>query len=561
MSERRDIIREFSTFRILEDRNGRKIPVLKSDRELERIIDSLVSDAALVANKDAWARYFLLVGRQNDPQLAASLSISAPSDCSLQHIIKRLVELAPEPNKEVQVVYLQLLARQNDQRIANFLNNPVPSAEKLLSAHLQKICWYAAKDFYEKRIQFSNLRYQYPPEECLQIASLRASEPIKLLKNFNFEYRRITIKSYAEKRLWGIIYDKIRSQNLEAKTKSLSDEGILRTLAKKELIEALRVTNNHQLEITYYCLAWQCYKEIYQPIQINQNQLAPPTREQLQQIADRYNQRRQEFKISKAIGLDDIQVILKTCVQVVRTYRSSDSFTVRTHDDSSNLMSDPLNVMMQEEETLMQNEEMSQVRSIVARAFAELPDVAQKTLKLWFGLGLTQSDILILLGQVLGLQQQYQVSRRINQYKKSLIKALFQELKEKYPDLFKDKNRIDEIITQMQEPIDECLRQYCINFFYQPLENRLQLFEQEEKLFLRLYYRQHLQEQQLGEQLQVLGSEVPTKLVKLEQSLQTVFKQWVETTLDVALGLCSSADQKLASFIKTWLQEHATLEV
>jgi len=560
MSECREIIREFSTFRIFEDCNGHKIPVLKSDRKLERIIDGLANDNALKANKDAWARYFLLIARQGDPQLAASLSILAPSDCRLPDIINRLVELAPEPNQEVQVVYFRLIARQNDQRVANFLDNPVPIAEKFLSAHLQKVCWYAANDFYEKRIQFSKLRYQYPLEECLQIASLRASNPINLLRNFKFEYRRITIRSYAEKRLWGIISDHIRAHDLEAKTKSLSDDGILRTLGKRELIEALKITNTQELEITRYCLALQCYKEIYRPRQINHNQLDPPTQEQLQQIAARYNQQRQKFKILELVDLDDIKVILRKCVRVIRDYRSSDSFTIRNHEVASDLMANPLNIMIQDEETAARNKEMAQIRSIITKAFAELPDVAQKILKLWFGLGLTQSDILLVIGLLLGLRKQYEVSRRIKQYKKPLLKALIQQLSEKYPEMFYPKNNTDQIIGQMQEPIDEFLRQYCKTFLYPPLENQLQLFESNDKMLLCLHYRRQLQEKQIAEQLKMSVSEASTKLIKLKQSLQVFFKQWVENTLDVALTLCSSAEQKLASFVTAWLQNNANLE-
>lgn len=561
MNEPRDIISEFSTFCILEDRNNLKIPVLKSDRELERTMGSLVNGTASRVNKDTWARYFLIVARQNDLQLTDSLSISASSDCKLLHIIKRLIELAPEPNQDIQVVYVEIIARKSDRLVASFLENPIPVAEKLLSAHIQKICWYAAKDFYEKRMQFSSLRYQYPLEECLQIASLRASEPVKLLKNFDFKYRRIAIKSYAEKRLWGIISDKIRAQNVEAKTKSFSDDGLLRTLAKTELIEALKVTNNYYLEVNSYCLALQCYKEIYQPRQINHNQLAPPNREQLQQITDRYNQRRLEFKILKSANLEDITFLLKTCVQVVRTYRSSDSFIERVQEDSNNLTTDPLNKLMETEDVLSRNEEINQLRYIIAKNFLELPDVAQKMLKLWFGLELTQTDILLVIGQMLGLQKQYEVSRKIKQYKKPLLKAIIQELSEKFPNLFQSTNKLDQIISQSQDLIDECLKQHCKNFFYSPLENQLQLFEQKEKLLLRLHYHQQLPEQQIAEQLQISVDEASNKLNALQQLLQAIFKQWVETNLDIALNLCSSAEQKLVSFVKAWLQDRATLEV
>ncbi|KJH71955.1 hypothetical protein [Aliterella atlantica] len=559
MNEPRDIIREFSTFCILEDRNSYKIPVLKSDRELERTIGNLVNGTASRVNKDAWARYFLIVARQTDPQFTASLNISASSDYELQHTIERLIELAPEPNQDVRVVYIDIIARTSDRVVANYLQNSVPASKKLLSAHVQKVCWYAAKDFYEKRIQFSNLRYQYPLEECLQIASLRASEPTKLLKNFDLKYRRITIKSYAEKRLWGTISDKIRAQNIEAKTKSLSDDGILRTLAKTELIEALKVTN-YQLEINSYCLALQCYKEIHQPKQIERDRLAAPTKEQLQQIADRYNQRYQEFNILNSIDLNDITFILKTCVQIIRTYRSSDSVIGRIQEYSNILTGDPLNKLIEAEEVSNQNEEVKQIKLIIIDNFISLPDIAQKTLKLWFGLELTQNDILLLLGQLLGLQKQYEVSRKIKQYKKVLLKALVQELSEKYAEVFQP-NRLDRVIERLQEPVDECLKNYCKSFFYPPLDSHLQLFEQKDKLLLHLHYRQQLHEQNIAEQLRISVIEVNARLNEINYSLQAIFKQWVETTLDIALDLCNSAEQKLASFVKTWLQDCATLEV
>lgn len=98
----------------------------------------------------------------------------------------------------------------------------------------------------------------------------------------------------------------------------------------------------------------------------------------------------------------DSQAILNTCTQVVRSYRSSNSFTRRIYDDSSRSITDPWHTLVQDEETWMQNEKIAQVRLIITRSFTELPDFAQKALKLWFGLGLTQSDILIVLGRLLG---------------------------------------------------------------------------------------------------------------------------------------------------------------
>ena len=86
------------------------------------------------------------------------------------------------------------------------------------------------------------------------------------------------------------------------------------------------------------------------------------------------------------------------------------------------------------------------------------------------------------------------------------------------------------------------------------------MFAPHDKLLLRLHYRQHLYEQQIADRLKISASEVSAEIVNLQQSLQVIFKQWVETTLDIALDLCSSADQKLASFVNTWLQERAILE-
>jgi|GEM_PF-2321509 len=558
----KDIITEFSQFCICEGRQSFK---LTSNRKLERRLKSLVDVAALSGNQDAWARYFLLLaafygGGLGDAQgkrkrqetakdrLILEILIEAFALSSLESLIEHLVKQAPEPNQEVQTIYLRLVAGQNQSEVGKFLHNLAPDAKEFLVAHLQKIGWYAARNFYRTRIELSpSLKQQYPLEECFQIASEGASQPTQLLKKFDFQYKN-TIKTYANKKIFGLIQDKIHSNNRQAKTKSFSDYGLLRNVRKKELREALTFTSKEQ--VASFCLALQCYQEIYQPRQISSHRLTPPTEEQFQAIAARYNQRRQQFNISEAATGESIRDWLITAAQAVRDYRNQGvDFSTEDIDELGNYLPDFINV-------LIQTEANTHLNAAFQQAFSGLPEPVQNSLKLWLGLGLTQGDVVNVLGSLLGCQTQYQFARKIGKYNnKMLPQALIQDLGKTYPEILASPKEIDRIISQLKDSIKDYTSEFCRSFFYSPLAAQWQQLEQEEKFILERCHRLRLDEQQIAQQLNSSTSEVKSKLIRSKEMLRTNLESYIETTLNVELSLCSSAKQKLTQFVEMWLEE------
>ncbi|NER93424.1 MAG: hypothetical protein F6J86_06250 [Symploca sp. SIO1B1] len=554
----KDIIREFSQFRICKDREGWKNFNPEPDLKLAKTLKSLVDVAALSGNRDAWARYFLLLAAFHEGglgdvtrdtlNLEALIDAFASSGSSLGSLIEYLVEQAPEPNQEVQTIYLQLVAGKNQSGVAKFLNNPAPEAKSFLVAHLQKIGWYAAKNCYDKHIESSAfLKRQYPLEECRQIASEGASQPTKLLKKFNFQYKN-TIKTYANKKIFGLIKDKINSNNWQARKKSFSDYGLLRNIRKKELREAIIFTGNGQVQS--FCLALQCYQEIYQPRQISYNRLEPPTEEQFQAIAARYNQLRQQFNISESATGKSIRDRLITAAKAVCEYSNQGvDLSTEDIDELGNYLPDSINALIQTEAT-------AHLKAAFQEAFSGLPEPVQNSLKLWLGLGLKQEDVASVFGSLLGWQTQSQFSRKIGKYRnKTLPQTLIENLSKTYPEILGSPKDIDRIISQLQDAIKEYTREFCQSYFYPPLAEQWQQLEQEERLILKRYHRWRWDEQQIAEELKSSVSEVKAKLSNIQKRLRTSLELYIETTFNIQLSVCNSAQPKLTKFIEMWLVE------
>ncbi len=563
----KNIIREFSAFGYLSERN---IFELIPDPKLERTLKSLVDVAALSNNKDAWARYFLVLAAFNQAKVGDSkdeekkeektrerlnletvLDILAVSEFSLESVIAHLVEKAGEINQEVETIYRQLVNRKNESRVAIFLNDSTPEVKKFLSAYLQKIGWYAARKFYGQRIELSpSLKLQYPLEDCFQIASEGASQPIKLLKKFNFYYSN-TIKTYANRKIGGLIHDKIKQKNIYARTQSLSDYGLLRIVRKKELKEALVFTDKNQDEI--FCLVLQCYQEIYQPIQISSNRLQEPNQKQFQAIASRCNQLRKQLNISSELATwQSVRNSLIISAQAVRNYRKQ-SVDYNT-EDIDKLESHPADSI----DYLIDKEAITHIESVFGKVFSELPDTIQKSLRLWRGLDFSQQDVVCVFGDLLGVKKQFQFSRKIGKYiNKNLSQPLIQELSKIYPEIVDSDNDIDRTISQLKDSIKDYLSQFCQSFFYYPLEKQWQQFEREEKELLKLRYRLMLNEKQIAEQRDYSASEINSKLTNIQEILRAKLEGYVTTTLDIDLSVCSSAEQKLTDFIEMWLENYA----
>jgi hypothetical protein len=520
------IVQTFSMFCVLHGDQ----PIWQRDRALQQSLLTLVDDS-YQASSEAWARYFLWAAQQD---AGVDLADYSPPDRT------------PAITREIQVIYAQLIARQADPTVRQFLSAPLPQSEQFLSAYLQPCCWYAARQFYYTKIQPSSLRYSYALEDCFQIVSEQSSQPLKLLQNFKLEQDQVKLKTYAETTLKAILQNTLD----HAVFKYESPWKLLRYVSKRELTRALQPATDS--EITRARLLWYCFKEIYQTQQVRHNRLPPPSETQVQQICDRYRQRHVDLDLPAPISATMVIPSLEAIAQAIRTYRSPQAVLTRLEPEG--MTPDPM-------VELIQTDQLRQVNAIAQVAFAELPEVAQKTLRLWFGLEFNHADILRLVGAELGLQKQYQLSRRLKQYRIKLVKSVIEKSNVEMLEKLRTAPDPERIMEQVLTAIDDYLSGLCKRYFYDALESAVATFRVPDKLLLYAYYQQHLEPSELMCQFNLERDRILPAVETLLQGLRSQLQQWIQAVLDLNLCPYPSLISKLNLMIETWLQTEAVFNL
>lgn len=538
MGNSRDIIiGEFSTFCLPVDRNGFIRDQWQVDRNLERSLEVLVKDLDFAI--DAWARYFLLTLRHDDRDL-------------LDSMIQSLVEQAPGPNRSVLAIHCQL-ARLDQPRVQDVLQAP-EQLRQFLSAHLQKPCWFAANRVYHTQIVPAKLIDQCSLDDCFQIVNAWAHQPDRLLKSFQLTRPNIQIKTYAEKVLVSSL--KKRIQKLGNISLDSSDWGLLRYVSESELMAALRSRGLRSQALSHAALLWQSFKHCYKARQEGRNQLPSPDDSQLQEICDRYEKQRSRHN-SEPTQLQEIIPLLHSYAEAVRTYRRSDVLLQKIQQENDDQAPDPLDVLMQAEQTELARSIVGLARSTIEQQFSQQPASVQRVLQLELGLELIQTDIVQLLGAQLGIQKQYQLTRLIGRYKKPLLLAFVKALQQAYPDLLPLDKSTDALINQMQVAFNDYLAQHCQCSFYPGLEIPWQRLSFEQQSLLLLHHRCKLDATTIADRLQIPN--VGLQIESLTQALCLQLQQWIETTGQLDLSQGKSAIARLRSFTERWLEIQATL--
>ncbi len=530
------VIQEFSTFWV-PTHHPSVLPTRVSDRWLERVMRELVGQYSQ-ALPETWARYYLVLAQADDPQfMPTCVPMALPE--RLELLITHIVGLHPGLNQPVQRVHHYLVARQGELLVRHTLRHPMPVAQNFLTAYLQPTCWHTARRFYAKQLHLSSWHAPYSLEDCFQMAIERASNPVRLLQNFQFD-RPILIRTYAEKALNGILREIIQLATFPCQQ---STWRLLRYLSKKELVSALNAGGQSPETITQAKLLLASFREIYQIKQSDQIYLPAPTETQLRQIGERYAQRQAEFNLVEPIAEQNITTQLEAIAQTVLNYRSSDARFSRFLADipPSSPWAD-----------LIQTEQALQVRELIKTSFLTLPNLARNTLSLWFGLELSQREILTLLGDQLGITQQYQLSRQIRRYRATLLITLLPLIRQLYPEETAIGHEPD--LNQMLIALDPCLRQYYQTSFHIPLKFRFVNFLKHEKLLLSYYYHQCLACEEIASYLGIAKVDVLPQVECLTQILCSSLQRWLEIDLHLDLREYDFISTRLTVFVEGWLQ-------
>jgi len=535
MYDSQQIIKRFSTHIYLKDCQG--FARLASIRDSNPILASLMQvlvESDPEAGEEEWARYFLQVLR--DP----------PTTYQVLCLGNRTT-----PIVSTYLIYFKILCN-------NFL-----------FYYLQPTCLQAAAKT-SKKLQWSyNIHLHYPLEDCFIIASAESVNPLKLFKSFDFNLSS-PLNAYALISLKRIIRNRI-SQKIKSKSIKLSGYGLLRTVTKKELEAALTEVAIQPKNVELYCLASQAFKDIFETIcpvtSSNGSRRQNPSTltlksEQLNQIAARYNQQLQRLHIkSKPVNGQDIDKKLKTCIQSVQDYQNRTVVSLDAPVDStSNLLSHQTYDPLEEVIDVESEQELGHIREIILQAFAALDPLAKKTLMLWLGLGINQTDFL----SVLNLQKQYQVTRQFQRHLKTILKAVVNSA---YIQAYWRETTAETAIHQSSREhlayLKDYLSGYCHNFFAQRLEK---IVQEEISRDHKQILRQYLQEINLRSRsrrnarfsrpnLQHLSEE----FTQIKGTLQKNFVDSVESQLQVNLSDYRSSDSSISTFIDKWLQANQAI--
>lgn len=508
MKKREDIVEKFSTFLNFGNANLVTNAIWQTDPELERYMKHLVKSEP-EGNKEFWARYFLTMLRE------------------VSHSQSKEAE-----NKKYTRTQIQVNTSKSSVQSSSI-------AERHLSAYLQEACLWASQKSYQR---FKFLRHKYPLEEYFQIANSAANPPAKLLKNFDFEHAQTNIEGYAKTALVRFVSNTIYRHDIEAKRDKFSDYGLLKDLTKKELREALNFQGINNKQIPLYCLVWQCLEEIYQPNEslVNRN-VKPPNETQLAQITFRYNQRENQLNFSTKISVDKIQEMLLTCIKAARDYRTKRFLPLEEYDTISDLMLTPW-------DTLLQEEALQQVQSIIWQLFSNMPEAGQIIFKLLLGLNLTQIEIAaILKSKYPELQKQYQVARHLAKYNKNLLQDLTNEWHKINPEICLND---DKDIEKIKDAMSECLQSLCQKMLYSTLDKIEKEWNYSKKLSTVLN-----EINMLKQPLVVTFSEESNTLKNIKRNLVIFLKQQLEISMNLTTNSLDIVEFKIDVLVEQWIKD------
>lgn len=355
-------------------------------------------------------------------------------DRKLERNIKLWVKEDPEAKED-------FLARKFLSSLRDVSKNPKEMESRHLVAYLQEPCLRASHQIY-KKLQF--IRNRYPLEEFFQIASTASSNPLQILRGFQFDRPEASIKSYAGVTLQRIITNTLYEHDIALKASKLSDYRLLRSLSKKELKEALGLKSFQEGIFSEHILAWLCFKEVYQPV-ISNGRLEPPNEAQLQEMVKVFNCRLSGSEYAgEYINICKFQEYLSTCIQAARDYRKASILPIENCPEIE-MEGEPWKLLVQEDE-------WNYLRQMICGALESLCDEGKSLIYLYYGVGLKQTEVAVIAGE-----NQYKISRRLDKYRRELLKVFFRQWNEKNPD-----QQINEkIIDSLEKPMSEYLKEQC----------------------------------------------------------------------------------------------------
>jgi hypothetical protein len=499
---------------------------------------------------------------------SANLAPVRESNRILKSIMEYLVETYPNDSSEdwarsflksflgAHKIYRLFVGSESYEFLINLYLVYLKICQELFFNYLQMVCWHAALKTNQMFKSSNNIDLHYSIEDCFTIACISIYQPTKLFKGFDFQSGS-SLEGYAFNTLKRVIKNQI-AKELKSKSIKLSDNGLLRSLEKKELEKILKSNQYSRQEIELYGLVLQSFKELFEELypatssdgtRTKKPQTTPLDDRQLSQIAKRYNQQIKRLEIqSKLANIQDIKQMLAVCVQAVRNKTNLKSVSMEEPGTGElvDSTSNPLESAVKQETS----NELIEFRKVILQELEALDNLAKQSLLLWLGLGINQEDFL----GILNLSKQYQVARKFQGYQKVILKNLSQFTFKNYKQTILSEKDINQIINNDLNHIKEYLRFYSRDFFEEILwEIMTKEIDRQEKSILKNHF----------EELKTMPKEkLKTERSDNEQVKQKVKKRFlerIEQKLQISLSIFNSSSESIDRFIETCFQENTAI--
>ncbi|GET39966.1 hypothetical protein [Microseira wollei] len=376
-----------------------------------------------------------------------------------------------------------------------------------LAAYFEESCFWVAHKLALKRAGKSS--YSYLFQEYFQMARVIAAKPENILQGYDSSRSNSlkSIKNWSQLKLTTAISE-ITGE------KTYSDAGLLRRQTETSMEQALQQEGisslNEELllragvnetQLARCLLAWKSFYKVYTPTTPRgRKKLLWPNAEHLNNIADEYNQKAIQHKLTPSMTAQSIDGLLKTCV---RALRNSSEIQISELDEFSSI---PDRETIFETEAGIEVLENAEIGECLSNAFTALPKEAQIMLRLWHGLGFNQRDV----GELFGIERN-QIANKIKAWRSSLLRYLIKYL---------GQSMTAQEINQKSKKMDLWLEDYCRDQFVYFLSNTLNNeLNGDVQLVQKCYNKGKFDLKAGANYLKIPETEVSQRLEKLKEHL------------------------------------------
>ena len=385
-----------------------------------------------------------------------------------------------------------------------------------LASYFEKNCYYAAKEV--------SINSQEPLwDEYLCSARIFIYNPdnlCRLLQSYDCD-RQASLDTYIQAASIKNIRDKM----------SVGKFSPWRMLVKKSdrvLREALETSAIPEPTITQCIFARKCFKQVYSlnkvynpAVRKRGDKWHEADTEDFRQTAESYNAEKvllnapHEVSAGSNINQEQVQAWMKLCIQALQNYQNPinhninipwESLEEKGGENLSESNTEESFDIEANENTESNSRKSQQVHSAFRKQIEEFKPDQHKTLLLYYGCGIKQTQLEIKLGI-----SQSAISRRLNTIKTKLIKTMAEMSQ---PEVWSEKYVLQWLHKNFRAPLHSDL-------IHAALVEAVKKLESQEETVFHLHYGQQLNVERIAIMLGMDNLEVNAILSQSQQNLQS----------------------------------------